>query len=66
MHGEAVASASVDGSRGRTLASQFFDTFSLASLRPGSTLAIAHARARGGPSSHTQALAHARVTTYGG
>lgn len=60
-----MASASVNGAGDRTLASQFFDALSLASLRPGSTLAIAHARARAGPRTHTQALAHARVTSYG-
>ncbi|KAK7073201.1 hypothetical protein SK128_003503 [Halocaridina rubra] len=68
LHGHSAASSS-SGYQNRlhthSAASQLLQTFQAAALRPGTTLAIAHAHARGGPNTHAQALAHAGLYNFG-
>ncbi|KAK8739357.1 hypothetical protein OTU49_003594 [Cherax quadricarinatus] len=65
VRGDVASSSYQDRTPSRTLASHFFEHFpALTALQPGTTLAIAHAHARG-PNAHAQALAQARFHGFG-
>lgn len=64
VRGDIASSGYQDLTPSRSLASHFFEQFPLAALQPGTTLAIAHAHARG-PNAHAQASAQARFHNFG-
>ncbi|XP_071546668.1 uncharacterized protein [Panulirus ornatus] len=59
-----ASSAYRDRTPSRTVGSNFFEHFPVSALHPGTTLAIAHAHARG-PNAHAQAHAQARLHNFG-